>query len=120
MERRSAAVVLIFSLVWSVVGDSAVAYQRAFAPSDILPLLPRSIAMPVLNTLHNAVDLLPKFVGAVSSGNDTVLWNGTCFYRNEAYMEYTEPKGEGHNGGGILHIKVCGFLRCCCWVCRHL
>ena len=109
MERRSAAVLLIFSLVWSVVGNHAEAYQRAFAPSDILPLLPSPITMPVLKTFQNAVDLLPKFVGAVSSGNETVVWNGTCFYMNEAYMEYTEPEGEGHNGGGILHIKVCGL-----------
>lgn len=108
MERRSATVLLVFCLVWSVIGSSAEAYHRPFAPSDILPLLPGSIAMPVLSTFHNAVDLLPKFVGAVASGNDTVVWNGTCFYKNEAYMEYTEPKVEGHNGGGILHIKVCG------------
>jgi len=106
MERRLASVLLVFNLIWSAIGIGVHAYHQAFAPSDVLPLLPRSIAMPVLNNLHNPVDLLPKFVAAVSSRNDTVQWRGTCFYQNEAYMEFTEPKVEGHNGGGILHIKV--------------
>jgi len=97
---------LIFSLVWSGFGSGANAYQLAFHPRDLLPLLPGSIAMPVLKRLHSAVDLLPQFVGAVSSGNDTVVWNGTCFYKNVAYMEYIEPTEEGGNGGGILHIQV--------------
>lgn len=106
MERRSAMFLLIFSLVWSGIGSGADAYHLPFHPRDMLPLLPASIAMPVLRSLNSAVDLLPQFVGAVSSGNDTVVWNGTCFYQNEAYMEYVAPKEEGHNGGGILHIKV--------------
>lgn len=107
MERHSAIFLLIFSLVCSGIGSGADAYDLPFHPRDLLPLLPASIAMPVLKNLHSAVDLLPQFVGAVSSGNDTVVWNGTCFYQNEAYMEYIEPKEEGHNGGGILHIQVC-------------
>lgn len=106
MERRSAIFLLVFSLVWSAVGSGGDAYQTAFHPRDILPLLPGSIALPVLRSFHGAVDLLPQFVGAVSSGNESVVWNGTCFYQNVAYMEYVEPKDEGHKGGGVLHIQV--------------
>lgn len=104
MERR---LLLFFGLVWSTIGIGVDAYHQAFAPSDVLPLLPRSI----VNNLLNPVDLLPKFVAAVSSRNDTVDWKGTCFYQNEAYMEYTEPKKEGDNGGGILHIKVSDLVQ---------
>lgn len=106
MERHLATFLLIFSLVWSGIGCGGNAYQLVFHPRDLIPLLPASIAMPVLKQLHSAVDLLPEFVGAVSSGNDTVVWNGTCFYQNEAYMEYIEPKEEGQSGGGVLHIQV--------------
>jgi hypothetical protein len=107
MERRSAIFLLVFSLVWSAIGSGGDAYHLAFHPRDILPLLPGSIAMPVLKSLHGAVDLLPQFVGAVSSGNESVVWNGTCFYQNVAYMEYVEPEEEGRKGGGVLHIQVC-------------
>lgn len=112
MERRSVTVVLVFSLLWSVIGIGVDAYYQAVAPEDLLPLLPRSIATPVLNNLYNPVDLLPKFVAAVSSRNDTVEWKGTCFFQNDAYMEYTKPKEEGGNGGGILHIKVDDLSSC--------
>lgn len=104
MERLSA---VLFLLVINLAnGSGANAYQLPFHPRDLIPLLPGSVALPVLNKLHGAVDLLPQFVGAVSSGNDTVVWNGTCFYQNEAYMEYVEPKEDGQPGGGILHIQV--------------
>lgn len=82
------------------------ALKAIFTPSDLIPILPHSVAWPLLNTLHNAVDLLPEFVGAVSSEDERLKWNGTCFLENEAYMEYTEPKKEGQEGGGILHIET--------------
>lgn len=105
MERVPALLFCILFLTWSV--DVRVeAYKSPFVPIDVLPLLPRAVSWPVLNTLYNAVDLLPEFVGAVWAENDTVAWNGTCFLQNEAHMEYTEPKEEGHRGGGILHIEV--------------
>ena len=109
MERRSTLFVLVFGLVWSAIRGDAAAFRLPFHPRDLLPLLPGSIALPVLESFHGAVDLLPQFVGAVSSGNESVVWNGTCFYQNIAYMEYTEPKEEGQNGGGVLHIQVFAY-----------
>ncbi len=87
-------------------GGGVDGFKLLFEPQDLLPVLPHSVAWPVLNSLNNAVDLLPKFMGAVSSEKDNVTWKGTCFFENEAYIEYTEPKEEGKHGGAILHIKV--------------
>ncbi|KAG0609541.1 hypothetical protein M758_8G192400 [Ceratodon purpureus] len=117
MERRSAIFLLVFSLVWSAIGSGGDAYHTAFHPRDILPLLPGSVALPLLKSFHGAVDLLPQFVGAVSSGNESVAWNGTCFYQNVAYMEYVEPKDESHKGGGVLHIQTSSAHS---WTCLDL
>jgi len=87
-------------------GGGVDGFKLLFKPQDLLPVLPHSVAWPVLNSLNNAVDLLPKFVGAVASEKDNITWKGTCFFENEAYIEYTEPKEEGKHGGAILHIKV--------------
>lgn len=106
---------LLFATVLFFVMRAEVdAYQRLFEPRDVLPLLPKSISWPVLNTLYSAVDLLPEFVGAVSSQNESVAWNGTCFLQNEAYMTYTDPKEDGHRGGGILHIQVYNVFNSLC------
>lgn len=40
-----------------------------------LLMLPRQVSWPVLNTIHNAVNFLPLFVGSVS---EIVQWNGSC------------------------------------------
>ncbi|KAH7544378.1 hypothetical protein JRO89_XS15G0156900 [Xanthoceras sorbifolium] len=74
-------------------------------PRDLLPLLPRQVSWPVLNSLHGAVDLLPAFVGAASDKNDTVEWKGACFYKNRAWMEFHNKSGSEF-GGGTLHLKV--------------
>ena len=64
----------------------------------------RQLSRPILNSLHSAVDLLPTFVGSVSS-NETVEWTGTCFYKTSAWMEFNNKSGSEF-GGGTLHIKV--------------
>ncbi|CAM6013475.1 unnamed protein product [Sphagnum balticum] len=92
-------------------------FKLLFKPQDLLPVLPHSVAWPVLNSLNNAVDLLPKFVGAVASEKDNITWKGTCFFENEAYIEYTEPKEEGKQGGAILHIKTSNAHS---WTCLDL
>lgn len=76
-----------------------------FHPRDVLPLLPRQVSWPILNSLSSAVDLLPAFVGSVSSQNRGVEWKGACFYENTAWMEFHNKSGSQF-GGGTLHIKV--------------
>ncbi|XP_002965264.2 uncharacterized protein LOC9659080 isoform X2 [Selaginella moellendorffii] len=90
-----------------------------FHPRDVLPALPHGIAWPTLNRLHNAVDLLPEFVAAVSSPSDRNLssWKGACFYKNEAWLEFTEPKEANSSGGGILYIKTSNAHS---WTCMDL
>jgi hypothetical protein len=111
MARVQALLSTILPLLLSALffNKEVGALKAIFTPSDLIPILPHSVAWPLLNTLHNAVDLLPEFVGAVSSEDERLKWNGTCFLENEAYMEYTEPKKEGQEGGGILHIEVCNM-----------
>jgi hypothetical protein len=84
------------------------AVKLPFRPKDVLPLLPRHVSWPILNSLHSAVDLLPTFVGAASSSspNNTLEWKGACFYNNTAWMEFHNKTGSQF-GGGTLHIKVC-------------
>lgn len=82
------------------------AAKLPFCPRDVLPLLPRQVSWPILNSLHSAVDLLPSFVGAASSPNDTLEWKGACFVKNRAWMEFHNKTGSEF-GGGTLHIKVC-------------
>ena len=58
-----------------------------------------------MNYLNSAVDLLPSFVGAASSTNNSLEWKGACFYENTAWLEFNNKSGSEF-GGGILHIKV--------------
>lgn len=81
------------------------AVKLPFHPRDVLPLLPRQVSWPVLNSLHSAADLLPSFVGSASSPNNTLEWKGACFYKNTAWMEFHNKTGTEF-GGGTLHIKV--------------
>lgn len=74
---------------------------------DLLPLLPRRAAWPLLRSLRSAVDLLPTFVGSASSPEDDLVWGGACFYENTAWMEF-HNKSQSQFGGGTLHIKVGG------------
>ncbi|KAK8498118.1 hypothetical protein V6N12_025764 [Hibiscus sabdariffa] len=65
----------------------------------------REVSWPILNSLHGAVDLLPSFVGSVSSPNRIVNWKGACFEGNTAWMEFHNKTGSEF-GGGTLHIRV--------------
>ena len=79
-----------------------------FSPRDVLPILPRQVAWPVMNTLHNAVDLLPSFVAAVAPGAPApAAWGGACFAENEAAIELTPGDRNGTDvGGAVLRLKV--------------
>lgn len=94
-------------IVFSVFPALPHGVKLPFRPKDVLPLLPRHVSWPILNSLHSAVDLLPTFVGAVSdfSSNQTLEWKGACFYNNTAWMEFHNKTGSEF-GGGTLHIKV--------------
>ncbi|PKA52602.1 hypothetical protein AXF42_Ash001583 [Apostasia shenzhenica] len=85
-------------------------------PSDLLPLLPFSVSRPVLRSLNSAVDLLPTFVGDVSSPEAKLQWKGACFYKNVAWMEF-HNKSHSPYGGGTLHIKVSNAHS---WTCMDL
>ncbi|KAE9458232.1 hypothetical protein C3L33_09865, partial [Rhododendron williamsianum] len=76
-----------------------------FRPKDVLPFLPRPISWPILSSLRSPIDILPSFVGAVSSPNGSLEWKGACFYKNRAWMEFHNKSGSEF-GGGTLHIKV--------------
>lgn len=95
-------------IVFSVFPALPHGVELPFRPKDVLPLLPRHVSWPILNSLHSAVDLLPTFVGAASdfSSNQTLEWKGACFYNNTAWMEFHNKTGSEF-GGGTLHIKVC-------------
>lgn len=84
-------------------------WKLPFRTSDILPLLPFSALRPILSSVHSAVDLLPAFVGTVSSPETDLNWKGACFYKNYAWMEF-HNKSKSPYGGGTLHIKVSSWL----------
>ncbi|KAG9454081.1 hypothetical protein H6P81_006985 [Aristolochia fimbriata] len=92
------------------------AIKTPFRPQDVLPLLPREVSWPLLNSLRSAVDLLPSFVGAASSSNSTPEWKGACFYENAAWMEFHNKSGSEY-GGGTLHLKVSNAHS---WTCMDL
>ncbi|KFK29208.1 hypothetical protein AALP_AA7G103200 [Arabis alpina] len=82
------------------------AVNLPFHPRDLLPLLPRQVSWPLLNSLNSAVDLLPTYIGAASLKNDAAVeWKGACFYQNKAWLEFNNNSGTQF-GGGTLHIKV--------------
>nr|CAB3453306.1 unnamed protein product [Digitaria exilis] len=82
--------------------------KMPFSPRDVLPILPRQVAWPVMNTLHSAVDLLPSFVAAVAPGAPApASWGGACFAVNEAAIELTPGNRNGTDvGGAVLRLKV--------------
>lgn len=87
-----------------------------FHPRDLLPILPRQVSWPVLNSLYTAVDLLPTFIGSASVKNDAVEWKGSCFYENKAWLELNNNSGSEF-GGGTLHIKVITMMNFFLLVC---
>ncbi|KAG6532719.1 hypothetical protein ZIOFF_006569 [Zingiber officinale] len=91
------------SLPWG--GDDAASWKVPLRAMDLLPLLPRRVAWPLLRSLRSAVDLLPTFVGSASSPDADLEWKGACFHKNTAWMEF-HNKSKSQFGGGTLHIKV--------------
>ncbi|KAL5761949.1 hypothetical protein ACOSP7_018213 [Xanthoceras sorbifolium] len=78
-----------------------------FRVNDVLPMLPREISWPVLNSFHSAVDLLPYYVGSVSPNNGSIEWKGACFYGNQARLDVTEgDRDDPGLGGGVLYLKT--------------
>lgn len=80
-------------------------HKEVFRTEDVLPLLPRQVSWPILNSLNSAVDIMPTFVGAASMNNNSSGWKGACFYENTAWMEFHNKSGTQF-GGGTLHLKV--------------
>ncbi|XP_028124846.1 uncharacterized protein LOC114321809 isoform X1 [Camellia sinensis] len=107
---------LVFLTMSSLFTSNIHGLKAPFRPKDMLPLLPKSVSWPILNSLHSAVDILPTFVGAVSSPNDIVEWKGACFYKNRAWMVF-HNKSKTEFGGGTLHIKVSNAHS---WTCMDL
>jgi len=104
---------LLLLLGLSSVTELAVSIKLPFAVNDVLPVLPRQISWPVMNSFGKAVDLLPSFVGTISPTNGSIEWKGACFRGNEARMEFTEGDDRGL-GGGIIYLKVwsCDLFLC--------
>ncbi|KAK9133450.1 hypothetical protein Scep_012978 [Stephania cephalantha] len=106
----------VFAILCFVISNRY-AWKTPFHPIDVLPLLPKQVSWPILNTLRSAVDLLPSFVGTASSSPDDALeWKGACFYKNEAWMEFHNKSGSEF-GGGTLHLKVSNAHS---WTCMDL
>ncbi|EPS62473.1 hypothetical protein M569_12317, partial [Genlisea aurea] len=93
------------------------AFQVPFRVKDVLPVLPHEISWPVMNNLHSAVDLLPKYVGSLAPSNGTVSWTGSCFRDNTAVIEVTARAGDRGIGGGVIRIST-GAAHS--WTCMDL
>ncbi|KAL0916929.1 hypothetical protein M5K25_014483 [Dendrobium thyrsiflorum] len=100
-------IILLLALisVFCLQSNSDGPRKSPFRTLDLLPLLPLSVSWPILRSLYSAVDLLPTFVGVVSSPETKLRWKGACFYNNTAWMEF-HNKSKSTYGGGTLHIKV--------------
>ncbi|KAF3795364.1 hypothetical protein EJ110_NYTH04850 [Nymphaea thermarum] len=112
----SLSLILLLVLASTAPFSDGYPLKLPFRPSDILPLLPRQMSKVILNTVYGAADLLPSFVGAVSSPNSSVEWKGACFYKNHAWMEFNNASGTQW-GGGTLHIKTSNSHS---WTCMDL
>lgn len=98
--------IIVFLLSCCTRSPRVQALKAPIRPQDILPLLPRQVSWPILNTFRGAADLLPSFVGAAAIANNSLLhWKGSCFYENTAWLELHNKSGSEF-GGGTLHIKV--------------
>ncbi|CAO1946253.1 unnamed protein product [Urochloa humidicola] len=96
-----------------------------FSPTDVLPLLPRGVAMAALKALRGVSDIFPVFVGAATGGpgsvpgsdsGEKVKWKGACFYENEAWLVFHNESGSKY-GGGTIHIKT---TKAHSWTCIDL
>ncbi|XP_062198645.1 uncharacterized protein LOC133901331 isoform X2 [Phragmites australis] len=121
--RRLPCLLLIVLLAMSAAvprgGAAVLGLKAPFSPRDVLPILPRQVAWPVMNTLHSAVDLLPSFVAAVAPGAPSpAAWSGACFAENEAAIELTPGDRNGTEvGGAVLRLKTASAQS---WTCMDL
>ncbi|XP_031104565.1 uncharacterized protein LOC116008734 [Ipomoea triloba] len=103
LRPRFLITILAISLFLAPHGRAS---KLPFRPTDIAPLLLPQLSLPIINSLDNAENLLPSFVGAASTSNRrTVEWRGSCFRRNSAWLELNNNSKSAF-GGGTLHIKV--------------
>ncbi|CAK9137841.1 unnamed protein product [Ilex paraguariensis] len=96
--------------------DFGDALKVPFRVKDVLPVLPREISWPLLNNIHSAVDLLPSFVGTLTPDNGSIEWKGSCFFDNEARIEFKDT-GDRGLGGGTIHLKTSSPHS---WTCMDL
>ncbi|XP_022888422.1 uncharacterized protein LOC111403961 isoform X1 [Olea europaea var. sylvestris] len=109
-------IILLLITIHAISHSKVQALKALFYPRDILPLLPRQVSWPILNTLNNAEDLLPAFVGTATTVENHLQWKGACFYNNSAWLEF-HNKSKTEFGGGTLHIKVRNAHS---WTCMDL
>ncbi|KAL3733536.1 hypothetical protein ACJRO7_022973 [Eucalyptus globulus] len=87
------------------LGVRVVTAKLWFHPEDVLPLLPRQLSWPILNSLRRPLHLLPAFRG-----------KELCFYDNTAWLEFHNETASEF-GGGTLHIKV---SKAHSWTCMDI
>ncbi|ERN18364.1 hypothetical protein AMTRI_Chr10g4930 [Amborella trichopoda] len=108
---------ILFTLILVVFSrELGQALKVPFRVKDVLPVLPRQVSWPVLNTLHSAVDLLPYYVGSVTPQGEKVEWKGACFYGNEAHLKFTDSEKD-ELGGGVIYVKTAEAHS---WTCMDL
>ncbi|MQL83100.1 hypothetical protein Taro_015577 [Colocasia esculenta] len=108
-RRPSWAVWVVLLLLGLGLAPPVQPLKVPFRIKDVLPVLPRQVAWPVLDNIHSAIDLLPSFVGSVAPENGTIGWKGACFLENEAHLEFTlGDRGEALGGGtDAAHSWTC-------------
>ena len=87
------------------------AFKVPFTVKDVLPVLPRQISWPVMNSIHSAVDLMPSYIGSLAPHNGSIDWKGACFFDNKARVEFT-GSGDRNIGGAVIYLSVCSFMLC--------
>ncbi|XP_022733339.1 uncharacterized protein LOC111287226 [Durio zibethinus] len=98
--------------------DFGQAFKAPVSVKDVLPVLPRQISWPLLKNLHSAVDLLPTYVGSVTTGNGSTDWKGACFYENKARLELMgSDRINSGLGGGVIYLRT---SKAHSWTCMDL
>ncbi|GKE10753.1 hypothetical protein Tco_1414304, partial [Tanacetum coccineum] len=102
-------IIILIIITCTLIPSKVQPFKAPILPQDLLPILPKQLSWTILRSLKAATDILPTFVGAVAGdGNDDdgggVTWKGSCFYENDAWLEFHNKTGSQF-GGGTLHIK---------------
>ncbi|GJX99559.1 hypothetical protein Tco_0356578 [Tanacetum coccineum] len=114
-------IIILIIITCTLIPSKVQPFKAPILPQDLLPILPKQLSWTILRSLKAATDILPTFVGAVAGdGNDDdgggVTWKGSCFYENDAWLEFHNKTGSQF-GGGTLHIKVSNAHS---WTCMDL